>query len=309
VDCAGKSWHLRAHGARLRLYGIHFTGGRSASDGGSFFLNASHVELVACRISNSSANDQGGAIFVSGGSLRADACTFTANMAAGSGGALSAHAKATIFVRNSSLNGCHASQLGGAIGLFGGSSLHLTDVAVKGSTAGLIGGGMYHGGASLVSNSLVVEHCSAESGGGIGYSSPIRVAGPLRISACKATGGDGGGLYGVGGSARVYVEAAQNVLVETCSASRNGGGISLHYAAQISTGPPSAAVLSLRRNRAETFGGGMFKDGCDRELDLKGLCWIGSVESDNPSLMVEFDFNEAAVAGGGTFTLKFCWHG
>lgn len=320
VDCAGASQHLRAHGARLRLYGIHFTGGQSSSDGGSLFLNSSHADLVGCRISNSSARD-GGAIFAWGGSLQADNCTFAANVAAGSGGAISMHKAATAVVRNCSFDSCRASSLGGAISLFTSSSMHLTDIAVRDSRAGQIGGGIYHGGAGLLLNSGKFEQCSAESGGAFGFTSPIRVSGPLRISACEALRGDGGGFYGVGGSARIHVEA-QNFLVEKCSAWRNGGGISLHYGAQISVWQPAAGPLSLRRNRAGTFGGGIFKEGCDTGLDLKvrslpflllsmsansrmyvqNVCWIGNVDVDrhHPSPVVKFDLNEAQVAGGGT---------
>ena len=308
----GLSTHVRARGAHVELHRIHFTGGRSATDGGSFVLNASYIKMSKCRVCSSSTGKHGGAIYAAGGSLHVEECAFVDNVAAGGGGSISASEEATLVVRNSTFSNCKAGTFGGAIGLFNGSNLHLAGAALRDSTAGSAGGSIYHSGQNLHIDQVEIENCSAGKGGGIGHISSIHISSELRITSCTASKGDGGGLMSFGGSARLSIAARGNVLVEKCAASRNGGGISLQYAAQILAGPresqAAAALqtpaLTLRQNVAGRFGGGLFKEGCDHGLEEQGLCWIGNIAASGASsnLEVKIDSNEAAVAGGGAFT-------
>ena len=61
--------------------------------------------------------------------------------------------------------------------------------------------------------------------------------------------------------------------------------------------------LRVASNHAGRHGGGLYKDGCDRGYEEKGLCWIGGLSEQAASAMIlDFSSNSAGGAGGGVFT-------
>ena len=269
----------------------------SSRDGGGVALN-SHASGVVdgCTFTGNTARGSGGAIHATGdvGRFRVTHTTMLNNSAWVNGGCINIAGAVQLTVDNCLMRMCIAAVNGGAVSLLEDADLVLgEEVALDLSEAESIGGGVYHAGASLVveasstpgrSRGLSIQNCYAEFGGGVGFMSPFRAWGSVSIESCTAQK-DGAGLYGLGASAAFYAAgSAAAVSIDKCSAGRDGGGVALIYGAQIDLGARMCvgttqscaewrgrgpAKLSLARNSAGRFGGGVFKQGCHYELDAK----------------------------------------
>ena len=250
----------------LELKHVTFRDNEATANGGAVATDSfTHAVLDNCSFFSNAAGTSGGAVYAAGRftHVAVQASHFSSNLAREAhGGCMTVADFAKLALDRCTLSKCRAGQNGGGVCTLQGGELSVRDVIIHECSASSMGGGLYHGGSAcqiLTSGSsppvpraqpgasLTVRRCSAQKGGGVGFVSPLHVpAGRLHIASCSAVT-DGGGLYGLGGSARVYV-GSHGLVIEDCRAARDGGGIALHYASQIITQVPGCDSSTCRGN-------------------------------------------------------------
>lgn len=266
-------------------------GGGAALDGGTLALRGDS-RIGDYTLPNTSA-DLGGGVYLDGGVLTMeDTSRVRSNTAATNGGGVYALNGGDILMEDSASIGWSFSTAGnsavdgGGVYLTGvGATLTMNDdTSVRYNTASSDGGGIYvTGGASLSSDSAAVTNNSAaERGGGIMVDSSATVAmqNGATVNSNQATGatGVGGGLYVLGDSATVTVDASQ---VNSNVAGHSYGGIRVYGASSLNL----SNGATLNSNQAQIGPGG-------------GLSLYQGAVTINSAVIQS---NTAAGSGGGIY--------
>jgi predicted outer membrane repeat protein len=159
----------------------------------------------------------------------------------------------------------------------------------------LIGGGIYCRFRLMLQDSVLIDACTAGSGGGI-YASELIAAKDVRIERNTALSGRGGGIYGH------RIQLKDRVLIQQNRATLDGGGI---YAEQLLDMKDSVQLLNCVSGR---WGGGAF---ALKSAYLSGNCSLvkdsaetgGAIYSDSLLRVSGCRFlnNYAIGAGGAVF--------
>ncbi len=290
-------------------------GGGAALDGGTLILRGD--SRIGDYLQSNIAAGLGGGVYLDGGVLyMEDTSRVRSNTAATNGGGVYALNSGDIVMDDSAAIGWSVSTAansavdGGGVYLAGaGTTLTLNDdSSVRYNTASADGGGIYvTGGAGVTVNSARVDDNQAVARGGaimVDTSATVDVQNGATVNGNQATGasGLGGGLYMLGDSAAVTVNASQ---VNSNVAGHSYGGIRVYGASsldlsngatlnsnQAQIGPGGGLSLYqgtvtisdavIQSNTAVLGGGGIYMDS-------------GAVTITNPDIR----YNQAASGPGG----------
>lgn len=288
-------------GAALTLQNIVLEDGYSSGDGGAIY-NEGTLELENSTIRNSRSELSGGAI-VNYGQLSVTNSLLEGNQALNGGALYPRWGGSQTSITNSVLRDNHATDTtngwGGAILIWDGAGVTVTDSEISGNTA-QSGGGIYNFANSalvLQLNTRVEGNTASLDGGGI-YNDGLIVLDHAFIDANTADGG-GGGLYNntPGSIFFTNTSLSDNASTGHGSGLFNAGSAMLSNAilADNTSGASGGAVYNvagleltnatLSGNSADSHGGG---------LDNAGNAVL---------INVTISDNSAAVSGGGIFNI------
>lgn len=277
-----------------RIIGSETTGsngGGVALAGGTLILRDD--SRIGDYLQSNTAADLGGGVYLDGGVLTMeDTSRVRSNTATTNGGGVYALNGGDILMEDSASIGWSVSTAGnsavdgGGVYLTGvGATLTMNDnTSVRYNTASSDGGGIYvTGGASFSSDSAsVTNNSAAERGGGImvDTSATVAMQNGATVNSNQATGavGLGGGLYILGDSATVTVDASQ---VNGNVAGHSYGGIRVFGASSLSL----SNGATLNSNQAQIGPGG-------------GLSLYQGAVTINNALIQS---NTAVLGGGGIY--------
>lgn len=216
----------------------HNTGGSSVA------FSSSNAQVTSCLLATNGAS----ALDCEKSGVAVTHCTITGNHAR-TGAGMNAKGGSFVTVDLCMMVDNHAGDCGGAVNIFGRSTVHISNsTLLRNSCEGTQGGAVMCWANSTVSfiNSTLANNYTRRNGGA------VWCIGELTISNCKITGNkahDKGG--GVGFQCAAVIT---NSLIAGNSASSGGGG--MYFSA-----PYSSLVLNnctIADNKSETEGGGIF---------------------------------------------------
>lgn len=253
-------------GATLQLHNLIVQNGAVNGDGGSLYINIGAGTLISNTLMQNNSTDLGhsGGAIVNYGTLTVTASTFYNNTGGGGGAIYPRWSGSRTTISNSILRNNKAvsvvSGWGGAILLWDGTQLHITDSIIEDNQA-TYGGGIYNFPASsIVMTSTVLQRNSAEYGAGI-YNERADLRMTDSVIQNNAGVRYGGGIDNRGGTIsanRVVVVGNGLSYVEGV-----GGGINNWSSFNITTieGTLVMTDSTVSANNAVQKAGGIFNSG------------------------------------------------
>lgn len=212
-----------------------FENNYSKKDGGAIYSEQAK-ETSGLTVSDSEftcniADANGGAIGVYGGSALIENSTFKNNRSAENGGALFSNVS-DLTVKNSTFSGNGfddesgtTTRNGGAIYIYTGNA-NISGSKIIGNKSSAKGGGVYVGGNSVITDTLVSGNISRQGGGIYTTSATGEVAALNTIKVNKNVAEDGAGIFITGDALINQAEISEN------NASSRGGALYIDYAAR-----------------------------------------------------------------------------
>jgi len=206
------------------------------------------VTLTSLTVQNGHSSS-GGGLLISGGTVNLSNLAITSNVATSGGGGI--YSLGNLNLNNVTLtnNLSQGGQLGG--GLYNQGTATLTNVVIDNNQANL-GAGIGNNGTLTLSNSTVSNNQANEGGGGVYNSGPGArfTSSNNQYVANRTTSASGGAIY----NAVIAIDTGS--LITGSVASTGGGGI---Y--NLTAGQLTLNGTTLRNNRANSIGGGLYNDG------------------------------------------------
>ncbi len=137
--------------------------------GGGIYVQDGELAMSHCEVNNNEAGTRGGGIAImDGGSADITGSTISQNSSSSGGGLyVGAEVRDASLVLGSSVVSDNDSLLGGGICVFSSKSTANATGSEISSNSGLMGGGLYNAGTSMLTDCLVTDNSSYADGGGI----------------------------------------------------------------------------------------------------------------------------------------------
>ena len=268
-------------GIGARLEGFTLRGG-SANEGGGVYVSASSPVLVNCVITgneSTTGNGNGGGVYVASGSPKLVGCTVLQNTASGNGGGVYV-ASGSLALENCVISGNEVpSSYNYGAGLFAssGTTVTITDGAIRGNRGGLSGAGIYGGTLSItgcaIDSNVLTQVNSGGGGGGISNAVVTMTGGSVSLNDSTGRGGalnsvtgqisncvlSGNSSVGDGGA----VWSSGTLSLTGCTVEQNdaGGYGGTWY---VNSGTATLQTCQVKNNTAVTVGGVWVQGGTAR---------------------------------------------